>query len=50
VKNFEDKSRKSYNEKADDYDKTFDGKFTAKFKELLLKEITMENNSSVYTL
>ncbi|WP_291569268.1 class I SAM-dependent methyltransferase [Clostridium sp. UBA4548] len=47
MKNFEDKSRKSYNEKADDYDKTFDGKFTVKFKELLLREITIENNSSI---
>lgn len=47
MKTFEDKSRESYNEKADDYDKTFDGKFTAKFKELLLRKITMQNNSSV---
>ena len=47
MKTFEDKSRESYNQKADDYDKTFDGKFTVKFKELLLEEITVETNSNI---
>jgi len=35
MKNFEQKSINSYNEKADNYDNTFDGKFTVKFKQLL---------------
>ena len=47
MKDFEDKSRKSYNKKAYDYDKTFDGKFTKKFKKLLLKEISIETNSVI---
>lgn len=47
MKTFEDKSRESYNRIADDYDKTFDGKFIVKFKELLLEEITVENNSNI---
>lgn len=45
MKTFEDKSRESYNRKADDYDNTSDGKFTEKFKELLLEEITAENKN-----
>lgn len=47
MKTFEDKSRESYNQKADDYDNTFDGKFTAKFKELLLEEIIVKTNDSI---
>jgi len=47
MKTFKDKSRESYNRKADDYDKTFDGKFTVKFKELLLEEITAETNNNI---
>jgi len=47
MKTFKDKSRESYNRKADDYDKTFDGKFTVKFKELLLEEITVETNNNI---
>jgi ubiquinone/menaquinone biosynthesis C-methylase UbiE len=47
MKTFEDKSRESYNRKADDYDKTFDGKFTVKFKELLLEEIIAEANNNI---
>lgn len=43
----EDKSIRSYNQKADNYDKTFDGKFTKRFKELLLKEINIENNNTI---
>jgi len=35
MKSFEQKSINSYNEKADNYDNTFDGKFTVKFKQLL---------------
>lgn len=47
MKTFEDKSRESYNQKADDYDKTFDGKYTLKFKELLLEKVILENNNSI---
>lgn len=47
MKAFEDKSRESYNLKADDYDKTFDGKYTLKFKELLLEEIIVGTNNSI---
>jgi len=47
MKTFKDKSRESYNRKADNYDKTFDGKFTVKFKELLLEEITAETNNNI---
>jgi ubiquinone/menaquinone biosynthesis C-methylase UbiE len=47
MKTFEDKSRESYNGKADDYDNTFDGKFTVRFKELLLEEIIAKTNNSI---
>lgn len=47
MKSYEDKSRESYNQKADDYDQTFDGKFTMKFKELLLEKINLETNNSI---
>lgn len=44
---FETKSRESYNRKADDYDKTFDGKFTMRFKEVLLEEMMVETNNNI---
>lgn len=47
MKTFEEKSRDNYNLKANDYDTTFDGRFTAKFKELLLNEISIETNYRV---
>jgi len=47
MKTFKDKSRESYNEKADNYDNTPEGKFTVKFKELLLDEITVKPNNSI---
>ena len=47
MKTSEDKSRESYNRKADNYHKTFDGKFTMKFKELLLEEIIVETNHNI---
>lgn len=47
MKSFEEKSRESYNEKADDYNETFDGRFTARFKELLLDRITLDPGMSV---
>lgn len=47
VKTFEEKSRESYNQKADNYDDTPEGRFTLKFKELLLDEIKVETNNSI---
>ena len=39
--NFNKKSKAAYNKKADIYDDTFDGKFTRKFKHLLVESIVM---------
>lgn len=47
MKTFSEKSRDSYNQKAEDYDNTFDGKFTVKFKELLLGELKIEPKCSI---
>jgi len=47
MKTFSEKSRESYNQKANDYDNTFDGKFTMKFKRLLLENIEMNDNYSI---
>lgn len=47
MKTFESKSRESYNQKADDYDKTFDGKYTIRFKEVLLEELVVENKIKI---
>jgi ubiquinone/menaquinone biosynthesis C-methylase UbiE len=47
MKSFEEKSRESYNQKADDYNETFDGKFTERFKELLLDMIELDNGMRV---
>ena len=47
MKTFSEKSRESYNKKANDYDNTFDGKFTMKFKRLLLENITIKENYSI---
>lgn len=47
MKTFDEKSRDSYNRKANNYDDTFDGKFTEKFKKLLLEEIVLGENNSV---
>lgn len=47
MKTFEEKSRESYNQKADSYDSTFDGKFTVKFKKLLLEEVIVKPDNSV---
>lgn len=47
MKTFNEKSRESYNLKAEDYDNTFDGKFTEKFKKLLLEEIIIQPNNSI---
>ncbi len=47
MKNFAEKSRNSYNQKADDYDNSLEGQFTVKFKELLLEEIIVEANDNI---
>jgi ubiquinone/menaquinone biosynthesis C-methylase UbiE len=47
VKTFEEKSRESYNRKADNYDNTFDGRFTVKFKRLMLEELVVNIGSSI---
>lgn len=47
MKSFDTKSRESYNEKADHYDESFEGKFTHEFKQILLQEITVERGSHV---
>ena len=45
--NFNDKSKAAYNQIADDYDSTFDGQFTRKFKNLLIANITLRENCNV---
>jgi ubiquinone/menaquinone biosynthesis C-methylase UbiE len=47
MKDFAQKSRENYNLKAINYDNTFDGKFTERFKELLLDEILIEANGNI---
>lgn len=44
---FNKKSRAAYNKIADDYDNSPDGKFTAKFKKLLLLSIDLKENYNV---
>jgi ubiquinone/menaquinone biosynthesis C-methylase UbiE len=41
---FNDKSKAAYNKKADDYDNTHDGRFTQKFKRLLVENIVLTDN------
>jgi ubiquinone/menaquinone biosynthesis C-methylase UbiE len=45
--NFNEKSRTTYNEIAAHYDSTPDGRFTQKFKEMLLAHIELEEGNSV---
>jgi ubiquinone/menaquinone biosynthesis C-methylase UbiE len=47
VKNSNDKARLAYNRKADNYENTLDGKFTRKFKRLLVENIKLEENQSI---
>jgi ubiquinone/menaquinone biosynthesis C-methylase UbiE len=47
VKTFEQKSIESYNQKAVDYDNSFEGKFTENFKSLLLKEMVIAPGNTV---
>lgn len=44
---FEEKSKKHYNRIADHYDESFDGKFTVKFKNILLDEIRIKPGDCV---
>lgn len=44
---FKQRSKESYNKKADNYESTFDGKFTAKFKDQLLKIISVPSGGTV---
>ena len=43
MRNFNDKSRSAYNKKAYNYDNTSDGRFTEKFKQLLIENIELNN-------
>ena len=47
MSNFNAKSKATYDKIAHDYDDSFDGKFTRKFKRLLADNITLEDNISV---
>ena len=44
---FEKRSITAYNKKADNYDDTLDGKFTAEFKTMLLEAVTIQNGDCV---
>lgn len=44
---FEQRSKKSYNKKAKNYDSTFDGKFTVKFKRMLYDNINVNTDDIV---
>ena len=44
---FEQRSKDSYNKKAEKYDSTFDGKFTVKFKNMIFNNLNISNNSNV---
>ena len=47
LSDFNAKSKATYNKIANDYDDSFDGKFTRKFKRLLAENINLEDNISV---
>lgn len=44
---FEQRSKDSYNKKAEKYEETFDGKFTVKFKNILFNTLSITDNSRV---
>ncbi len=44
---FEQRSKSSYDKKAENYDLTFDGKFTVKFKEMMYKTVSVNSNDVV---
>ena len=45
--NYNEKNIRAYDKKADNYDSSLDGKFTEKFKTLLLNSITVKDGDSV---
>lgn len=47
MKTFEQKSKENFNRKTDDYEHTFDGRFTESYKSLLLEEIKINPNDSI---
>jgi len=47
MRDFNAESREAYNQKADDYDNTADGKFTRKFKNLLLAVMEVKRDDAV---
>ena len=47
MKSFNEKSRESYNEIADRYDNSVEGRFTLEFKHMLLTEIKAEQGERV---
>lgn len=47
MKTFLEKSRENYNRIADNYDNTYDGRFTKEFKELLLEERSLKPGDAV---
>lgn len=47
MKSFEQRSKDSYNKKAKEYEKTFDGRFTVKFKKMLYDVMEVPQNASV---
>lgn len=44
---FEQRSKNSYNKKAENYDSTFDGKFTVRFKKMLYQSIKIKSDGTV---
>lgn len=44
---YEQRSKISYDKKAEKYDSTFDGKFTVKFKEMMYKSVSINPNNTV---
>lgn len=47
MNHFEARSKKSYDKKAANYDETFDGKFTVKFKRVLLNALQIQDGAVV---
>lgn len=44
---FEQCSKSSYDKKAENYDSTFDGKFTVKFKEMMYNSVSVNSNDTI---
>ena len=44
---FEEKSKKSYDSKAEKYENIFDGKFTVKFKRKLMEKVNIQDGNNV---